>query len=187
MRWLRTFELCQSPVLQSNRLPQPLHHVSPSPQRPHLGQPTAKAQSHPDQQPLHQCYFFGRQDVRGRQKINCLGLWRSKPILFGGGKVSKVNNSTGKLWLSRTPTNEFGCHGLAGDILRISSSDDVSTVYRLIQHRAAPRPAGCKGGSVVMSKRDKRTGTGLGLDTMVHHLRRIARSRASVTRRRTTQ
>jgi hypothetical protein len=129
--------------------------------------------------PLEQCYFFGRQGVHGRQKIDCLGLWSSKTIFFEGGwrpEGCRVINSTGKLWHSRTPTNEFGCHGLAGDIPRISSSNDVGTVYRHIQHRAAPRPAGCKGGSVVMNKRDKRTGTGLGLDTMVHHLRRIARA-----------
>jgi hypothetical protein len=97
-----------------------------------------------------QCYFFGRQGVRGRQKINCFGLWRSKTILFGGGwrpEGRQVINSTGKLWHSRAPTNEFGCHGLAGDILRIFSSNDVSTVYRHIQHCAAPRPAGCKGGA----------------------------------------
>jgi hypothetical protein len=35
-----------------------------------------------------QCYFFGRQGVRGRQKINCLGLWRSKTNFLGvvGGR-----------------------------------------------------------------------------------------------------
>jgi hypothetical protein len=117
-----------------------------------------------------QCYFCGRQCVRGRQKFNCLGLWRSKTICFGGGwppipSGRQVINLTGELWHSRTPTNEFGCHGLAGGILRISSSSDVRTVYRHIQHRAAPRPPGCKGGSVVMNQRDKRRGTGLRLDT----------------------
>jgi hypothetical protein len=114
--------------------------------------------------PDEQCYFFGRQGVRGRQKINCLGLWRSKTIFFGGGRGPsgrQVINSTIELRHSRTPTNEFGCHCLAGGVLRISSSSDVRTVYRHIQHRAAPRPPGCKGGSVVMNKRDKRTGTGL--------------------------
>jgi hypothetical protein len=38
------------------------------------------------------CYFFGRQGVRGRQKINCLGLWRSKTIFLegvGGRKVDR--------------------------------------------------------------------------------------------------
>jgi hypothetical protein len=116
-----------------------------------------------------QCYFFGRQGVRGSQKINCLALWRSKAIFFGGGwrpEGRQVINSTGVLRHSRTPTNEFGCHCLAGGILRISSSSDVRTVYRHIQHRAAPRPPGCKGGSVVMNKRDKRTGTGLRLNVV---------------------
>jgi hypothetical protein len=81
-------------------------------------------------------------------KINCLGLWRSKTICFGGGwrpEGRQVINSTGELWHSRMPTNEFGCHCLAGGILHISSSSDVRTVYRHIQHRAAPRPPGCKG------------------------------------------
>jgi hypothetical protein len=108
--------------------------------------------------PVNQCYFFGRQGVRGRQKINCLGLWRSKTIFFGGGwrpSGRQVINSTGELWHSRTPTNGFGSHGLAGGILRISSSSNVRIVYRHIQHRAAPRPPGCKGGSVVMNQRDK--------------------------------
>jgi hypothetical protein len=116
----------------------------------------------------NQCYFFGRQGVRGRQKINCLGLWRSKTFFFGGGwrpESRQVINSLGELWHSRTPTNEFGCHCLAGGILRISSSSDVRKVYRHIQHRAAPRPPGSKGGSVVMNKRDTRTGTGLRLNT----------------------
>jgi hypothetical protein len=57
---------------------------------------------------VHQCYFFGHQGVRGRQKINCLGLWRSEIMFFGGiwrPEGRQVNNSTGELWRSRTPTN----------------------------------------------------------------------------------
>jgi hypothetical protein len=52
-----------------------------------------------------------------------------------------------------------------------NSSNDVSTDDR-IQHRAGPRSAGCKGGSVAANERDKRAGKELGLNTMVHHLRR---------------
>jgi hypothetical protein len=75
-----------------------------------------------------------------------------KKYIFWRGLPSgrQIINSTGELWHSRTPTNEFGCHGLAGGILRISSSSGVRTVYRHIPHRAAPRPPGCKGGSVVI-------------------------------------
>jgi hypothetical protein len=42
--------------------------------------------------------FFGRQGVRGRQKINCFGLWHSKITFLGGGwrpDGRQVNNSTG--------------------------------------------------------------------------------------------
>jgi hypothetical protein len=53
------------------------------------------------QKVLDECYFFGRQSVRGRQKINCLGFWRQKTVLFGGGwrpEGRQTINSTGKLW-----------------------------------------------------------------------------------------
>jgi hypothetical protein len=36
----------------------------------------------------HQCYFFGSQGVRGRQKISCVGLWRSK-IIFRPPKSNR--------------------------------------------------------------------------------------------------
>jgi hypothetical protein len=100
------------------------------------------------------------------EKINCLGLWRSRISHLEGVGGRKAARSL--IQRARCGAHErqlINSAAMAWRPIYCTHPLQTMKVQSIVTFNIVQGPDPCKGGSVVMNKRDKRTGTGHRLNT----------------------